>query len=163
MATSNESSNTVTTTRFGTPRKELHCIDKPSGFVSGMAKDNYGYQMAYSVALLEKQFADEDLYYVLQLNTPVDQDYRDPSSWRLYANGTEVAGGSGDFAQACFYASENSFLEQCREAVLSSGVPSVEASEYRLLKMSQKIARYEPFEDDPYALGATPGRLNISL
>lgn len=163
MAASNENSKTVSTTRFDTPRKELHCIDKPSGFVSGMAKDNYGYQMAYSVALLEKQFADEDLYYVLQLNTPADEDYRDPSSWRLYANGTEVASGSGDFAQACFYASEASFLEQCREAVLSSGVPSVEANEYRLLKLSQKIARYEPFDGNPYVLGATPGRLNISI
>ena len=147
---------------YDVPRKEMHYLKKPTGYVSGMAEGNVGYQMAWSAKVLEEKLAEEGKYCILQLNTDVEagtHDWRDPNSWRLYANGLEVASGTGKYAKECFYASETAFLELCREAIESSNVPKIDEREYRLLKIAKRMASLEPYDDGSCTLGAKRGRV----
>lgn len=87
-----------------------------------MAEGNLGYQMAYSAKLLEERLAEEGRFLVLQLNMERNgNDWENPKSWRLYANGRKVAFGTGEFARTCFYESAERFMEQCAAAVADSG------------------------------------------
>ena len=122
-----------------TPRP-LKLIDEPCGYVSAMAKANLGHQMRYSVELLEKQLADEGAPRILQLQTEGDE--RDPSYWKLYANGELVASGTGEFARECFERDAAAFLEVAREAVAQSS-EALTRERFETLAMARSICRTE--------------------
>ncbi len=148
------SKNAVTAKYFDVPRREMHYLSHPQGFSSGMAQGNLGYQMAYSIEVLEERLADNGKYCVLQLNMDrKDGGWMNPTSWSLYANGSKVASGSGTFARECFYSSESAFLEACQEAIEGSNVPEISGREYDLLKIACRIAAFEPFDDGSCILG----------
>ncbi len=147
--------------RFDAPRREMHYLREPHGFAEGMAWGNLGYQIAYSAKVLEERLAEEGRFFVLQLNTTRGGGggWKNPTGWRLYANGREVASGSGEFARECFYESAEKFMEQCRAAIDESGVQPVCEHDYRLLKTAQRIAAVEPFDDGDNMLGSRECRV----
>lgn len=163
MATSINSSQSqnVLPKSFECEKRQLHCLDVPHGFVSGMARGNLGYQMQYSVRLLERQLADEGHPHVLQLNAFGNGEcgWENPRRWYLYADGFEVAHGSGEFARACFEDSAEAFLDVCREAVQDAGLSELDEREFYLLCRARDIARYEPFDDGDCAMGSREGRV----
>lgn len=123
-------------------RKRLHLLVKPTGWVSGMAMDNPGFQMKHSVKLLEEELAQAGEPRVLQLFLR-GADSKDPDAWELFADGTMVASGSGDFARECFEQSATRFLELCREAVAANAAPSFSKQEYDLLQAAKHVAQVE--------------------
>lgn len=120
------------------PRR-MHLLDKPSGYASTLAKNNLAHQMRYSVSVLEKELLDAGNPHVLQLQL-TGEDERTPSSWELFADGTVVASGTGEFARECFYESATAFLEVCRGAVFAAELPQWSEQEYKLLCAARKIA-----------------------
>lgn len=67
-------------------------------------------------------------------------DSREPSSWKLFADGTCVADGSGAFARECFYERAEVFLDLCRDAVEAAGLRQWSEREYELLSAARGIA-----------------------
>lgn len=120
--------------------RPLKLIDEPCGYVSAMAKANLGHQMRYSVELLEKQLVGEGAPRILQLQTEGDE--REPSYWKLYANGELIASGTGEFARECFERDATSFLEVLREAVVQSG-EALARERFETLGMARRICRIE--------------------
>ncbi|MDO4854015.1 MAG: hypothetical protein Q4A43_01115 [Coriobacteriia bacterium] len=119
--------------------KRLHLLDVPHGFVSGMAKDNLGHQMRYSVCLLEAELAEAGTAHVLQLALEGDDD-RNPDRWTLYADGKTAALGTGEYARGCFLESATAFLDLCREAVHACDLQSWSDHDYQLLSTARKVA-----------------------
>lgn len=144
---------------FEREKRELHCLDEPHGFVLGMARGNLGHQMQYSVRLLERQLADEGHPHVLQLNAfgSGEGGWMNPDRWHLYADGIEVAKGSGEFARACFEDSVEAFLDVCRGAVEDAGLADLGEREFYLLCRARDIARNEPFDDGSCFMGSREG------
>lgn len=163
MATSADSSQSwnVHPKSLECEKRELHCLDEPHGFVSGMARGNLGHQMQYSVRLLERQLTDEGHPHVLQLNAfgSGEGGWMNPDRWHLYADGFEVAHGSGEFARACFEDFAEAFLGVCREAVEDAGLAELDEREFRLLCRARNIAHYEPFDDGGCVMGSREGRV----
>ena len=145
---------------FECGKKEFHYLDKPRGYVSGMARGNLGHQMHYSVCLLEKQLADEGRPHVLQLNAFGEGEggWMNPDRWHLYADGLEVAIGSGEFARACFEDSAEAFLNACRRAVEDANLADLDEREFYLLCRARGIARFGPFDDGSCFMGSREGR-----
>lgn len=125
-----------------TERKRLHLLVKPTGFVSGMAMDNPGFQMEYSVKLLEQELADAGEPRVLQLFLR-GEDQKNPDAWELFADGTMVASGTGDFARECFEQSATRFLEVCREAIAQNAESSFGTAGHELLQAAKLVAQIE--------------------
>lgn len=96
--------------------KRMHLLDKPSGYASAMVKSSLSHQMRFTVQVLEKELCAAGIPHVLQIKLLGD-DSREPSSWKLFADGACVASGSGDFARECFYEGAEVFLDLCRDAV----------------------------------------------
>ena len=141
-------------------RARLKLLSKPSGHISGMAQDNLGYQMQYSVKVLEERLAQEGNSHVLQLNLAWEgTDWQNPTFWHLDADGSELLEGDGDFARQCFVEDAEEFLGQCREAIETSDLPRLTASEYQMLRCARDIARHESWDDGSHALGGRPGRV----
>ena len=141
-------------------QRNMHYLRKPYGLNTGMAWGNLGYQMQYSIDLLEQQLAREDAWHVLQINlVSFSGDVKNPNFWHLYADGHEVASGQGDFALQCFEESETKFMETCRAAIDEAGLPALTADEYRLLCLARAIAAVEPFDTGSHALGEKGYRL----
>ena len=162
MANSNSTSERVPDTRLPLVgrRRPLKCLKEPHGFVSGIAQGNLGYQMQYAAKLLEEQLAEEGMPHVLQLDlTWEGDDWRNPTWWRLYADGDEACEGEGAFARQCFEEDAERFLEVLREAVGGMGLPRLSEREYDLLRRARDIARHEPYDEGSCALGGTPGRV----
>lgn len=137
----------------------MHYLDVPRGFNEGMAHGNLGYQMQYSVESLEQKLAEEGNPHVLQLNAfNPEGDWKNPSTWHLYADGREIASGDGRFARQCFESSAEAFREICRQAMAQANLPTLTESEYRLLKTAQRIASFEPFSDGSCVIGKPEGR-----
>lgn len=44
---------------FACAKREVHYLDVPHGFASGKAYGNLGYQMQYSIRVLERRLAEE--------------------------------------------------------------------------------------------------------
>lgn len=124
-----------------TEKKQLHLLVKPTGFVSGMAMDNPGFQMKHSVKLLEQELADAGEPRVLQLF--LRGDSKEPDAWELHADGCLIASGSGGFARECFEQSATRFLEICREAIAQNAGPSFGTAGYELLKAAKSVAQVE--------------------
>ena len=119
------------------PRR-MHLIDEPHGYVSALAKDNLAHQMRFSVMALEDELLAAGTPHVLQIELQGD-DLREPSAWTLFADGEDVASGSGAFARECFCEGTRVFLGVCRDAVHAAKLPEWSEREYRLLSAARKI------------------------
>lgn len=120
------------------PRR-MHLLDKPYGYISALAKDNLAHQMRFSVKTLEDELLVAGTPHVLQIKLQ-DDGLREPSAWTLFADGEDVASGSGAFARECFYDGARVFLDVCRDAVRTADLPEWSEGEYRLLSAARKIA-----------------------
>lgn len=67
-------------------------------------------------------------------------DSREPSSWKLFADGTCIADDSGDFARECFCEGAEVFLDLCRDAVRAARLHQWSQREYELLSVARGIA-----------------------
>ena len=90
--------------------KRMHLLDKPNGYVSAMVKSSLSHQMRFTVQMLEEELCAAGNPHVLQIKLSGD-DSREPSSWKLFADGACIADGSGDFARACFCEGAEVFLD----------------------------------------------------
>ena len=76
--------------------KQIHLLDEPSGYASAMVKNSLSHQMRFTVQVLEKELCAAGDPHVLQIKL-LGGNSREPSSWKLFADGTCVADGSGAF------------------------------------------------------------------
>ena len=120
------------------PRR-MHLLDEPYGYISALAKDNLAHQVRFSVKTLEDELLAAGTPPVLQIELRGD-DSREPAAWTLFADGEDVASGSGVFARECFYEGAGVFLDVCRDAVRAADLPEWSEREYRLLNAARKIA-----------------------
>ena len=120
------------------PRR-MHLLDKPYGYISALAKDNLAHQVRFSVKTLEDELLAAGTPHVLQIELRGD-DSREPAAWTLFADGEDVASGTGAFARECFYEGARVFLGVCRDAVHEANLPEWSEREYRLLSAARKIA-----------------------
>ena len=119
------------------PRR-MHLLDEPYGYISALAKDNLAHQVRFSVKTLEDELLAAGTPHVLQIELRGD-DSREPAAWTLFADGEDVASGSGVFARECFYEGAGVFLDVCRDAVRAADLPEWSEREYRLLSAARKI------------------------
>ena len=119
--------------------KQIHLLDEPSGYASAMVKNSLSHQMRFSVQVLEEELCSAGDPHVLQIKLLGD-DSREPSSWKLFADGKCVADGSGAFARECFYEDAEVFLDLCREAVEAAELRQWSKREYELLSAARGIA-----------------------
>lgn len=119
--------------------KRMHLLDKPSGYASAMVKSSLSHQMRFTVQKLEEELCAAGNPHVLQIKLSGDSS-REPSSWRLFADGTCVADGSGDFARKCFCEGAEVFLDLCRDAVEAAKLHQWSQREYELLRAARGIA-----------------------
>ena len=87
----------------------MHLLDKPNGYASAMIKSSLSHQMRFTVQVLEEELCAAGSPHVLQIKLLGD-DSREPSSWKLFADGVCVADGSGAFARECFCEGAEVFL-----------------------------------------------------
>lgn len=120
------------------PKQEMHYLRKPHGFATGMAWGNLGYQMRYSAEVLEDELVQASTPHVIQLVLE-GEDAQNPSSWQLFADGIQIADGTGEYARALFCNHETAFLDLCREATLSANLTKWTKHEYDLLKTAERI------------------------
>ena len=119
--------------------KQIHLLDEPSGYASAMVKSNLSHQMRFTVQVLEKELCAAGNPHVLQIKLLGD-DSREPSSWKLFADGACVADGSGAFARECFCEGAEVFLDLCRDAVRAAELHQWSQREYELLSAARGIA-----------------------
>ena len=119
--------------------KQMHLLDKPNGYASAMAKNSLSHQMRFTVEKLEEELCAAGDPHVLQIKLLGD-DSREPSSWKLFADGACVADGSGAFAREYFYEGAEVFLDLCRDAVEAAELRQWGKREYELLSAARGIA-----------------------
>ena len=119
--------------------KRMHLLDEPSGYASAMVKSSLSHQMRFTVQALEEELCVAGDPHVLQIKLLGD-DSREPSSWKLFADGECIASGSGDFARECFYEGAEVFLDLCRNAVDAAELCQWSQREYELLSVAHGIA-----------------------
>ena len=122
--------------------KRMHLLDKPDSYASAMAKSSLSHQMRFTVQKLEEELCAVGDPHVLQIKLLGD-DSREPSSWKLFADGACVADGSGAFARECFCEGAETFLNLCRDAVRAAGLHQWSQREYELLSVARGIARVQ--------------------
>lgn len=120
--------------------KRMHLLDKPNGYASAMVKSSLSHQMRFTVQVLEEELYTAGDPHVLQIKLLGD-DSREPSSWKLLADGTCVADGSGDFARKCFCEGAEVFLDLCRDAVEAAKLHQWSQREYEPLSVARGVAR----------------------
>ena len=119
--------------------KRMHLLDGPSGYASAMVKSSLSHQMRFTVQKLEEELCAAGNPHVLQIKLLGD-DSREPSSWKLFADGACVADGSGTFARECFSEGAEVFLDLCRDAVDAAELHQWNQREYELLSAARGIA-----------------------
>ena len=119
--------------------KRMHLLDKPNGYASVMVKSGLSHQMRFTVQTLEEELCVAGDPHVLQIKLFGD-DLREPSSWKLFADGACVASDSGDFARECFCEGAEVFLDLCRDAVEAAELRQWSQREYELLSAARGIA-----------------------
>lgn len=72
----------------------MHLLDKPNGYASTMVKSSLSHQMRFTVQAFEEELCVTGDPHVLQIKLLGD-DSREPSSWKLFADGACAADGSG--------------------------------------------------------------------
>ena len=117
----------------------MHLLDKPNGYASAMVKSSLSHQMRFTVQVLEEELCVAGDPHVLQIKLLGD-DSREPSSWKLFADGVCIANGSGDFARKCFCEGAEVFLDLCRDAVDAAELRQRSQREYELLNVARGIA-----------------------
>ena len=95
--------------------------------------------MRFTVQALEEGPCAAGGPLVLQIKLLGD-DSREPSSWKLFADGACVADGSGAFARGCFCEGAEVFLDLCRDAVRATELHQWSQREYELLSAARGIA-----------------------
>lgn len=119
--------------------KRMHLLDEPSGYASAMVKSSLSHQMRFTVQALEEELCVAGDPHVLQIEL-LGTDSREPSSWELFAGGTCIADGSGDFARECFCDGAEVFLDLCRDAVEAAELRHWSQREYELLSAARGVA-----------------------
>lgn len=119
--------------------KRMHLLDKPNGYASAMVKSSLSHQMRFTVQKLEEELCAAGNPHVLQIKL-LGNDSREPSSWKLFADGTCVADGSGAFARECFCEGAEVFPDLCRDAVEAAELRHWSQMEYELLCAARGIA-----------------------
>lgn len=117
----------------------MHLLDKPNGYASAMVKSSLSHQMRFTVQKLKEELCAAGDPHVLQIKLLGD-DQREPSSWKLFADGACIANGSGEFARGCFYEGAEVFLNLCRNAVDTAELRQWSQREYELLNAARGIA-----------------------
>lgn len=117
----------------------MHLLDEPSGYASAMVKSSLSHQMRFTVQKLEEELCVAGDPHVLQIKL-LGNDLREPSSWKLFADGTCVADGSGAFARECFCKGAEVFLDLRRDAVRAAELHQWSQREYELLSAARGIA-----------------------
>ena len=117
----------------------IHLLDKPNGYASAMTKSSLSRQMRFTVQALEEGPCAAGGPHVLQIKLLGD-DSREPSSWKLFADDTCIANGSGDFARKCFCEGAEVFLDLCRDAVEAVELRQWSQREYELLSAARGVA-----------------------
>ena len=95
--------------------------------------------MRFTVQALEEGPCAAGGPHVLQIKLLGD-DSREPSSWKLFADGACVADGSGAFARECFCEGAEVFLDLCRDAVRAAELHQWSQREYELLSAARGVA-----------------------
>ena len=116
----------------------MHLLDKPNGYVSAMVKSSLSHQMRFTVQKLGEELCATGDPHVLQIKL-LGNNSREPSSWKLFADGTCIASGSGDFARECFCKGAEVFLDLCRDAVDAAELHQWSQREYELLSVARGI------------------------
>ena len=119
--------------------KRMHLLDKQNGYASAMVKSSLSHQMRFTVQKLEEELRAAGGPHVLQIRLSGDNS-REPSSWKLFADGKCVADGSGAFARECFCEGAEVFLDLCRDAVETAELCQWSEREYELLGAARGIA-----------------------
>ena len=119
--------------------KRMHLLDEPSGYASAMVKSSLSHQMRFTVQALEEELCVAGDPHVLQIEL-LGTDSREPSSWELFADGTCIADGSGDFARECFCDGAEVFLDLCRDAVEAAELRHWSQREHELLSAARGVA-----------------------
>ena len=119
--------------------KRMHLLDGPSGYASAMVKSSLSHQMRFTVQKLEEELCAAGNPHVLQIKLLGD-DSREPSSWKLFADGACVADGSGAFARECFCEGAEAVLDLCRGAVRAAELRQWSQREHELLSAVRGIA-----------------------
>lgn len=117
----------------------MHLLDKPNGYASAMVKSGLSHQMRFTVQKLEEELCTAGDPHVLQIKLLGD-DQREPSSWKLFADGACIASGSGAFARECFCEGAEVFLDLCRDAIEAADLPRRSQREFELLSAVRGIA-----------------------
>ena len=118
----------------------MHLLDKPGGYASAMVKSSLSHQMCFTVQKLKEELCAAGNPHVLQIKLAGD-DPREPSGWKLFADGTCVASGTGAFARECFCEGAEVFLNLCRDAASAAKLRQWSQREYELLSAARGIAR----------------------
>ena len=118
--------------------KRMHLLDEPSGYASAMVKNSLSHQMRFTVQKLEEELCAAGNPHVLQIKLLGD-DSREPSSWKLLADGECIASGSGDFVRECFCEGAEVFLDLCRDAVEAAELRQWSQREYELLSAARGL------------------------
>lgn len=121
------------------PRR-MHLLDEPNGYASAMAKSSLSHQMRFTVEKLEEELCAAGDPHVLQIKLLGD-DSREPSSWKLFADGKCVTDGSDAFTRECFCEGAEVFLDLCRDAVRAAELRQWSQREHELLSAAREIAR----------------------
>ena len=119
--------------------KRMHLLDGPSSYTSALVKSGLSHQMRFTIQKLEEELCAAGNPHVLQIKLLGD-DSREPSSWKLFADGKCVADGSGAFARECFCEEAEVFLDLCHDAVRAAELHQWSQREYELLSAARGIA-----------------------
>ena len=119
--------------------KRMHLLDKPNGYASAMVKSRLSHQMRFTIQKLEEELCAAGNPRILQIKLLGD-DSREPSNWKLFADGACIANGSGEFARECFCEGAEVFLDLCRDAVDAAELCQWSQREYELLSAVRGIA-----------------------
>lgn len=124
-------------------RPRIKLLDRPTGHISAMAKDNVAHQMRYAVEVLERELIAAGDPHVLQLVLKGDDangGTREPSGWEFYADGILVASGTGEYARALLCEDAAAFKNLCGEALRVCGLRTWTEDEYCLLSVARRVA-----------------------
>lgn len=119
--------------------KRMHLLDKPSGYASATVKSSLSHQTRFTVQKLEEELCTAGDPHVLQIKL-LEDDSREPSSWKLFTDGACVADGSGAFARECFCEGAEVFLDLCRDAVEAAEPCQWSERGHELLSTARGIA-----------------------
>ena len=95
--------------------------------------------MRFTVQVLEEELRAAGDPHVLQIKLLGDNS-REPSSWKLFADGKCVADGSGAFARECFCEGAEVFLDLCLDAVEAAELHQWDQRDYELLSVARGVA-----------------------